>query len=330
MNSHVTGVLSHSSAVFAASNWRARSRAGVASWVLGLTLVGCGGGVGDDRDESLGSRADEMVSSNGLSTNGLSTNGLSTNGLSTNGLSTNGLSTNGLSTNGFNTWFSSNPVLSDMVMQYVAKCAMAEGQTLTYTSPTTGQTYTWPGLLGLAPSWSSATSPMPPTEAEQHVVSACLAAHANKYGVHVSISVQGKNAQGTALPLATDELTTYTEPEACFFGNLFNSEGVFAANDGEYLTYDQSTVRTCGLSTWSDNSCLPITHVGACRTYCTLDTTRTYYTRCTYNGKQYRPITTRIRSSDIYRCGDGTCQLTEHCGTGTTPDSCAADCGACH
>jgi hypothetical protein len=69
--------------------------------------------------------------------------------------------------------------------------------------------------------------------------------------------------------------------------------------------------------------------VGSCSTYCTKDSTNTFYTSCTYNGTTYRPITTRMKSSDIYTCGDGVCQATEHCGTGTTPSSCAADCGSC-
>ncbi|RKH60185.1 hypothetical protein D7W81_26095, partial [Corallococcus aberystwythensis] len=170
----------------------------------------------------------------------------------------------------------------------------------------------------------------PATVAEQQVVSACLAAHANKYGMHVNISVLGRDAVGGAMPYSTDELNTFAEKEACFFGNLFTGEGTFAANDGAYLDYDESTVRTCGLSSWSETTaCTPMKHVGACRYYCTLDATRTYYTRCTYNGVNYRPITTRMLPQDIYRCGDGVCQLTEKCGGSNTPDSCAADCGAC-
>jgi hypothetical protein len=45
--------------------------------------------------------------------------------------------------------------------------------------------------------------------------------------------------------------------------------------------------------------------------------------------KSYLPITTRILPSDLYKCGDGTCQFTEQCGTGTTAASCQADCGVC-
>ena len=300
--------------------------------LLLAAAVGCGpAGQLDAPGAPLGTHSDALVSSNGLSTNGLSTNGLSTNGLSTNGLSTNGLSTNGLSTNGlstngFNTWFSADPAKAEEVMRYIVRCALSEGQSLSYTH--VGTTHTWEGTLGLAPGWSSGAEA---TLAEQQLVSSCLAAHVNKYGVHLNISVLGRDALGTAIPTTAEEMETYAQPEAVFFGNLFNDEGLFAANDAPYLAYDESTVRACGLSSWSgDPDCAAvISHVGSARTYCQLDASRTYYSRCTYNGVTYRPLTTRIRVQDIYKCGDGTCQLSESCGTGTSADSCAADCGAC-
>ncbi|NOJ96006.1 hypothetical protein HMI51_24110 [Corallococcus coralloides] len=292
---------------------------------LAAALVGCGASLGDATEE-VGQSSDALASTNGLTVNGLTVNGLTVNGLTVNGLTVNGLTVNGLATDAFRTWFQQAPVLSDMVMSYVVKCSMAAGTTLRYHAPATGKPYVWDGSLGLAPDWSAG---QPMSVAEQQVVSACLAAHANKYGVHVNISVLGRDAVGGAVPYTQDELSTYSEKEACFFGNLFTGEGVFAANDGAYLDYDESTVRTCGLSSWSDTTaCTPMQHVGACRYYCTLDATKTYYTRCTYNGVNYRPITTRMLPQDIYRCGDGVCQLTEKCGASTTPDRCS-DCGPC-
>ena len=32
---------------------------------------------------------------------------------------------------------------------------------------------------------------------------------------------------------------------------------------------------------------------------------------------------------DCGHCGDGICDVSEHCGTGTTWDNCYLDCGAC-
>jgi len=304
---------------------------------LALGAGACGVGV-EPVGEELGHLRHSQVTANGLSTNGLSTNGLSTNGLSTNGLSTNGLSTNGLSTNGFATWFNQDPVNADAVMSYVVTCAVQAGVARTFTNPVTGITHMWLGALGLATAWADGA---PATDLEKEVVSACLAAHANKYGLHVPISVLGPTgaaattppASPPAIPYTSQELATYSETEACYFGNLFDGTGVFAANDQAYLSADKSTPRTCGLASGTAQNCPPITHVGMCATYCQRafsgSTPLPYYESCTYNGRPYRPITARIRPQEIYRCGDGTCQFTERCGTGTTALSCRADCGTC-
>lgn len=306
---------------------------GLLGLTLGLGGAGCGASDLSEADSEPGAEDTPGAARAEVQTdNGLSTNGLSTNGLSTNGLSTNGLSTNGLSTNGFSTWFSQDPALSDKVMEYVVRCAVPAGQTRSYTNPVTKVKYTWTGVLGLAPSWSSGSAA---TTLEQEVVSSCLAAHANKYGIHLPISVLGQSAAGTAIPYTSSELTTFSEQEACFFGNLFDGSGVFAANDQGYLNPKESTARGCGLSSSSNSSeCLPIIHVGNCRSLCEQayadGSKQPYYASCTYNGRTYtRPITTRIRPVDIFTCGDGTCQFTESCGTGTSYNNCQADCGTC-
>jgi hypothetical protein len=299
-----------------------------------LSAAGCGV-PGEDtpldlevpQTQEAGVATAEEMDTDGLSTNGLSTNGLSTNGLSTNGLSTNGLSTNGLLTMTFKTWFEANPAERDLVMKYIVLCAVPQGQSRTYYSTASGRTYRWNGLLGLAPGWSSG---LQPTVAEQQVVTACLAAHANKYGVHIYISVLGRGATGTEIPYTSSELSAYAETEACFFGNVFNDEGIFAANDRDYLLSSQSSPRACGMIAQNQSTdCPPMVHVGACSTYCTLNPAKTYYTSCTYNGVTYKPITTRMRPADIYTCGDGVCQFTERCGTGTAYNNCYADCGSC-
>jgi hypothetical protein len=261
------------------------------------------------------------------SPNGLSVNGLSVNGLSVNGLSVNGLSVNGLSTRAFRDWFNLNPALNEVTMRYVVRCAMAEPESLSWNNPHTGEHHTWQGQLALAPGWSAG---LPPSLSEQQAITACLAAHANKFGLHIPISVLGRDALGLPIPYTGRELATYSEREACFFGNLFTDEGIHAANDRPELRAHESTSRACGLSSRGGGSgCDPISHEGACAEFCTLDATKTYYTQCTFHGVAYRPLTTRILPTDIYRCGDGVCQHTESCGTGTTYDSCAADCGPC-
>ncbi|HYO52074.1 hypothetical protein [Archangium sp.] len=248
------------------------------------------------------------------------------NGLSLNGLSLNGLSLNGLSTDSFKSWFQADRTVRNEVMKYVVGCAVPSGQTRSYTDSV--GTYTWNGVLGLAPSWASGAKA---SDAELHVVSACMAAHANKFGIHVTISLLGLDGTGKSIPYTNQELTDYSLKEACFFGNLFDGNtGTFGGNDGLSLSSSQSSPRVCGLPgspNWSQ--CVPMVHVGNCSTYCTRDATNTFYTSCTYDNVTYRPVTTRMKPADIYSCGDNVCQATERCGTGTTPDSCAADCGSC-
>lgn len=184
--------------------------AAVARLVLTALLVlagapGCGpvDDAASPSDSGLETQAQEASALNGMSINGISLNGLSLNGLSLNGLSL-----NGLSAPEFRAWFNAQPVLNDMVMAYVVRCAVPAGEVRGYTDPVSGRTYSWEGLLGLAPDWASGQSA---TVVEQQVVSACLAAHANKYGVHMGISVLGRTGRGQAVPYTSSELSTYSK-----------------------------------------------------------------------------------------------------------------------
>jgi hypothetical protein len=141
--------------------------------------------------------------------------------------------------------------------------------------------------------------------------------------MHVPISVLGRDAKGQALAIGQDELSTYAWHEGCFFGNLFTGEGFYVGLDGLSLTDTQSSVRACALmSSDTHSACAPMAYVGKCMSLCTRDGTNPYYSTCTLNGRQYKTLTTRIRSSDVYSCGDGVCQVSELGG------SCVVDCGA--
>jgi hypothetical protein len=261
--------------------------------------------------------------------NGLSLNGLSLNGLSLNGLSLNGLSLNGLSTTEFSTWFNKDPANNSRLMHYMVRCAVPKGETRTFTSRSTGTVYSWPGVLGLAPNWAGGA---PATVVEQQIITACLAAHANNYGLNVSISVLGRNANEAAIPFSSDELSIFSRRESCFFGNVFKEEGLFAGNDRSSLALDESTSRPCGLRGYgatSNPACTQLKRIGQCEDYCTLEPNGMYYTQCTANGVRYKPLTTRLRAQDVHRCGDGACQPGESCGFGTTADNCMSDCGLC-
>jgi hypothetical protein len=267
------------------------------------------------------------VGTKGLGTNGLGTNGLGTNGLGTNGLGTNGLSLSGLNSADFTSWFNQDPALAAIVMKYIVACAVETGASRTWTNPVTNTEYIWNGNLGLTPDWANGA---PATEVEQQVITACLAAHTNKFGLAVPISIQGMSATGAPIPVTPQEFLTFTEKEACFFGNLFQGEGIFAGNDALW-SVTTSSVRACGIENASSgnvNKCPPIQHVRRCSDICAPDILGNYFQSCTHNGKTYRAMTTRIRPVDIFVCGDGVCQVSESCGAGLTADSCM-DCGPC-
>lgn len=301
-----------------------KTRAGVCLAVW-LFIAGCGPTEALPEPAAppgLGSTAQALRTDNGLTVNGLSFNGLSFNGLSFNGLSF-----NGLSTSAFASWFQQDPELANMVMRYLVHCAVPAGEVRTYAAG--GQTYTWTGGLGLAPAWAGGATA---TLTEQQVVSACLAAHANKYRQHVPISVLGRRADGKVIPVTDEERKQFDWKESCFFGNLFTGQGVHAGNRGTLLTQSQSSARACAVV---DNSgsqrkqCPPLVFVGDCSRFCTLDASGLFYAECRHGADVYRPLVTRLREQDIYRCGDGTCQVTESCGNANWYNSCFADCGLC-
>ena len=233
----------------------ARFRVTSGAWpCLAILLLGAGCGVSAEPGapvlQDLSPPRTGTVEQSLESANGLSLNGLSFNGLSFNGLSFNGLSFNGLSSSAFVSWFREDPVLADRVMQYVVHCAVPEGQQRTYADATTGQSHTWSGGLGLAPAWAEGE---PATRVEEQVVSACLTAHANKYGMRVPISVLGLRADGLAIPFTEEEAKQYKWKESCFFGNLFNGEGAFVGRDKGRLKPRESSSRACSVKASRDD-----------------------------------------------------------------------------
>ncbi len=310
--------------------WTRPGNAASLSWALLALLLppilsACGPAEAPPEPPALHGQAQDLAVINGLAFNGLAFNGLAFNGLAFNGLAF-----NGLSSSEFQAWFQQEPSLRDMLMRYLVQCAVAAGEVRTFTDVATGISYTWQGNLGLAPDWASGK---PATVKEQQVVSACLAAHGNKYGVKLPISVLGRGSMGVTIPYTSSELSTFVVQEGCFFGNLFNNEGVYAASDSSLLHADESTARGCALSSVKNDTsqeCAPLVRlVDECGKFCTPDASKKFYTSCTYNGIAYAPITTRIRQEEIYTCGDGICQISEKCGTGTMSESCMSDCGVC-
>ncbi len=280
------------------------------------------------------------IATNGIATNGIATNGIATNGIATNGIATNGIATNGIATNGlvpgnvgsnglavnglaaagldtpeFAAWFAVDPVYAAMVMTYVARCALPADASLSYVSD--AGTYEWQGTLGLAPVWSSG-QPIP--EAEQQLVTACLAAHTNGLGRHVSISVPGYGEDGAPVQVTADEEASYQFSEACFFGNLFTGDGAYVALGEGSLDPAVTTPRGCAAEAGVPGSCPPMMHAGLCSELCQVGPDGKTVGDCALNGSHYMGLQVFLLEQDAYRCGDGVCQFTE------SPESCPADC----
>jgi len=252
------------------------------------------------------------------------------NGMSPNLLGLSGLHPNSLTDDHFKKWFAADPRAANLLMKYLVKCSLPLGLGMDFEYG--GISYTWAGLLGLAPHWAAGES-IP--ESEQQLVSACLGAHANRYGAHVPISLLGTTADGTPLATSDEELSNFPVTEGCFFGNLFRKDGVFSASDRPVaLADDQSSLRACAMpdrtGSGASSMCAPIQYAGNCRDLCKPDPSNLYYLSCTVNGKTYRALSTRIRQDAEYTCGDGICQVTESCGTGSTWNDCGLDCGPCN
>ncbi|HET6146993.1 MAG TPA: RICIN domain-containing protein [Polyangia bacterium] len=172
-----------------------------------------------DNDQTSGTTEDELASANGLKiVNGLTMlNGLSGNGLSGNGLSGNGLSGNGLLMNPLNTGVLTSGSMMNTsdgrsTMSYLVRCALASGKTLTKKDQY-GTSYTFAGALGVAPEWETTACGI----TCQERLSACVLAHVNTSGTHISIWLDGEGAIGYG------QNTNFPYQEGSFFGNIFTN-----------------------------------------------------------------------------------------------------------
>jgi hypothetical protein len=278
--------------------------------------------------------AQNGIAQNGIAQNGIAQNGIAQNGIAQNGMLTSGLApgegTSGLAANGFvassfataefQAWFARDTGYSDMVMSYVARCALPAETTLTYT--TEGSSHSWTGNLGLAPAWASG---QPISVAEQELVSGCLAAHVNRYGQHVSISVRGVQADGNLVATTPEEEQDYTWREGCFFGNLFDGTGTWSGVDDDSLDVTATTPRGCVAAFGAATPCVPMAGAGRCAEACVRREGADEYESCTATlvdgtTRTFRPVSTRLRPATVFHCGDGVCQATE------SVETCAPDC----
>ena len=195
----------------------------------GLGWMGCTAADAPGTDEN----AEALASSNGLNMiNGLNmTNGLNMiNGLSGNGLSGTALLMSPLASTGLVT---TSPLMNSAAgrstISYLVRCALASGKTLTK-KDSGGASYSFAGQIGVAPEWETGTC----GTACQQRVSACMLAHVNTSGQHISIWLDSEGAIGYG------QSTDFPYQEGSFFGNIFISPPV--ANYCNGKDFDSATV----------------------------------------------------------------------------------------
>jgi hypothetical protein len=197
-------------------------------------------------EEDLGTLEQESITYNSLTYNSLTYNSLTYNSLTYNSLTYNSLSTSELG----------NTAEGRSVLYYLVRCALPQGTDVTATF--NDVTYTFSGLLGLAPGWQ--TGPLSTTD--KGWMSACMLAHVNAFGVSIQVSVRGNNS---ALVVTTDEIASHTAQEGAFFGDIFASPQVLMSCVGSNpFGSPDSAYRVCA----SDATACGFVSAGDCTTKC--------------------------------------------------------------
>lgn len=257
----------------------------VAGW-LAASTAGCATAAGDDA-EPVGEVTEALVMDNALNPNALNPNALNPNALNPNALNPNALNPNALSSAAMSALQAPDAGgdLSRQLMRYVVSCALDSTQSFSFTwtdSSSVSHPTTYPGLLGVAPSWISA----PLGTAAQQWVSACLASRVNWYEIPVTLSSRGGLG---ALGLGLGEIAAFPTEDGAFWGNLFTSSpAVFACNNPSAASHARSLLRDCAVGHLDaqgvPQECGMIHIVGSCATYCQgLDAIGIFHARCVSN-----------------------------------------------
>ena len=208
-------------------------RAGTVATALPAMMFGCA-----VEGHDFGATHQAIESENGLSMNGLSMNALSMNALSMNALSMNALSMNALSMNALSMNGLTDTEDGVELVKYIVRCALEDGDSITI--DVGGVQEVIPGLLGVATEWKTGAIDGPHKE----IMSACLLAHVNAFGVSVPVSIRSKHDIDTS----ASEKKTFDIYEASFFGDVFSeTPTVYACtgNSNAMVSSSYRAVRVC-------------------------------------------------------------------------------------
>jgi hypothetical protein len=180
----------------------------------------------------------EISGRSGVANNAITMNALTTNALTTHPERLRELIESPLVDDSFKPGSSLGDALWDpsaqQVMEYLVSCALEPGQRLSWPPPSSPgpplAPMTWEGSLGLCPRWGQAAGGVAGDAACQELVSACLLARNNAFGMPVQISLRGFDTSdeyfGAGNVLENDVLTpeheVYHWREGAFYGNIFD------------------------------------------------------------------------------------------------------------
>jgi len=241
-------------------------------------MTGCADPTSMEEEEEWASDSAAVISTNALGTNALGTNALGNNALGSNALGSNALGSNALGSNALGsnglaavTDPSSVGTLARSFVHYLVACAYRSSQSfqLSWTdSDGVVHDEVYRGEFGLAPEWMYS-----PIETEgKRMVSACMAAHVNYYGTHVTISVRSGEE-----PLRLDphdgELDDFSKIEGAFWGDLWSSNPyINACYNSANRNNSRAQHRDCAAGHLNPdgtiNECGIINIVGDCSSVC--------------------------------------------------------------
>ncbi|HWN72141.1 MAG TPA: hypothetical protein VNM90_31095, partial [Haliangium sp.] len=175
----------------------------------------------------------------GVVHNAITMNALTTNALTTNAANLRALIASKLADASFESGSLSEALWdpsAQQVMAYLVSCALAPGQSVTWRPASSvgppPAVSTWEGALGLCPQWHEGS--ITGDAACQELVSACLLARNNAFGVEVQISLRGRDTSeayfGSSDVLVGDvvhpEHELYRWSEGAFYGNILDAGAV--------------------------------------------------------------------------------------------------------
>ncbi len=203
------------------------------------------------------------------------------------------------------------------LLHHAAQCALGPNDTLV--TEHDGQQFEFHGLFGAAPTWSN----HPLDSAQRRIVSSCLLAHINAYGIPVEISVRIPGV----IPTTTAELTSHPVFEGAFFGDIFApGMPVYAcAGSDREIAAAHAPDRLLRACTDSSIDC-PLEVVGRCRDVCETFTGSHGWSECWAGGKRYDDTTSVFLHDPDDHQANRTCGAGNQCRFMVSADNGIIDC----